>query len=100
MCKADISLGTYDWIDNNRRPLTNFHTEHSCYDFAAVDDWARQHSFDMYDNVSLVHPSLGKHDISPQNTYRTVASPTQLTIDFHVGRKVVPSGFKWELRFY
>lgn len=60
MCKADISLGSYDWVDNNRRPLTDFHTEHSCYDFDAVNEWAGQHSFDMYDNISLVHPFLGK----------------------------------------
>ncbi|KAI7781794.1 hypothetical protein LA080_014284 [Diaporthe eres] len=60
MCKADISLATYDWVDNNRKPLTHFHTEHSCYDFAAIDDWARQHNVNMYDNVSLVHPFLGK----------------------------------------
>lgn len=60
MCKADISLGSYDWVDNNRRPLTNFHTEHSCYNWDLVNNWARDHSFDMYDNTSLVHPFLGK----------------------------------------
>lgn len=74
MCKADISLGTYDWVDNNRRPLTNFHTEHSCYDFAAVDDWARQHSFDMYDNTSLVHPFLGRYCISVRKKYESFAA--------------------------
>ncbi|KAI9155098.1 D-amino-acid oxidase [Paramyrothecium foliicola] len=59
MCKADISLGSYDWVDNNRRPLTNFRSEHSCYNWDMVNNWARDRHFDIYDNVTLVHPFLG-----------------------------------------
>ncbi|KAK1488987.1 hypothetical protein CTAM01_11311 [Colletotrichum tamarilloi] len=60
MCKADISIGSYDWVDNNRRPLTNFRTEHSCYNWDLVNNWARDRHFDIYDNVTIVHPFLGK----------------------------------------
>lgn len=74
MCKADISLVTFDWVDNNRRPLPHFHTEHSCYDFAAIDDWARQNSVNMYDNMTLVHPFLGKHGSFPDNTHQMIMS--------------------------
>lgn len=82
MCKADISLNTYDWVDNNKRPLTNFHTEHSCYNWDLVNDWARHHSFDMYDNTSLVHPFLGKSAL-PSQSWRKL---DMLTLDTPSGQ--------------
>ena len=60
MCNADISLQTFDWVDNSPRPLANFKTEHECLDFEALDSWAEDHSFDLFDGVTLVHPFLGK----------------------------------------
>jgi hypothetical protein len=59
MCKADISLYTYDWIDNYRKPYPNFNIQHECRNFDAVNDWAKEHSFDIFDGKSLKHPKFG-----------------------------------------
>ena len=61
MCKADISLQTYDWVDNNPRPFANFKIEHECVNFEAINDWSRLHSFDVFDGEILRHPTLGKY---------------------------------------
>ena len=60
MCKADVSLQTYDWLDNNPRPFANFVIEHDCYNFDAIDDWAEQRAFDIMDGTTLVHPFFGE----------------------------------------
>lgn len=59
MCKADVSIVTYDWLDNHRRPFPNFNVQHECRSFDAVNDWARERSLDIFDNSSLVHPNFG-----------------------------------------
>ncbi|KAF8864295.1 hypothetical protein BDZ45DRAFT_737301 [Acephala macrosclerotiorum] len=59
MCKADVSLQTYDWLDNTPRPFANFKIEHECYNWDSVNEWAKARSFDLYDNVTLIHPTLG-----------------------------------------
>lgn len=61
MCKAGISLETYDWVDNNRRPFANFQVEHECVDLDALDGWAKKRNFDVFDGKTLVHPRFGKH---------------------------------------
>jgi hypothetical protein len=60
MCKADISILTFDWVDNNRKPLPNFEIEQECYNWNTLDEWAGQHSFNVFDNKSLIHPKFGK----------------------------------------
>jgi hypothetical protein len=62
MCKADVSLQTYDWLDNNPRPFANFKIEHECFNWDVVNEWAKERSFDLYDNRTLVHPTLGEFD--------------------------------------
>lgn len=64
MCKADISLQTFDWVDNSPRPLANFKTAHECVDWGLLDEWAEEHSFDLFDGVTLVHPFLGELPLS------------------------------------
>lgn len=59
MCKADISLQTYDWLDNNRRPFANFEIEHDCFNWDSVNNWAKERSFNLYDNETLLHPNFG-----------------------------------------
>ncbi|ETS85843.1 hypothetical protein PFICI_03868 [Pestalotiopsis fici W106-1] len=86
MCKADISLGSYDWVDNNRRPLTNFRSEHSCYNWDKVNNWARDRHFDIYDNVTLVHPFLGKsYPLDAEGNYVYTADE-----DPFLGNKITP----------
>jgi hypothetical protein len=59
MCKADISILTFDWVDNNRKPLPNFQIEQECYNWDTLDKWAAQHAFDVFDNKTLLHPKFG-----------------------------------------
>ncbi|OHF03761.1 hypothetical protein CORC01_01080 [Colletotrichum orchidophilum] len=86
MCKADISIGSYDWVDNNRRPLTNFRTEHSCYNWDLVNNWARDRHFDIYDNITIVHPFLGKsYPLDSDGKYVFTEE-----IDPFLGNKITP----------
>ena len=59
MCGADVSLITYDWLDNYAAPYPNFDVVHQCRSFEAVDKWANQHALDVFDGTSLVHPVFG-----------------------------------------
>jgi hypothetical protein len=72
MCKADVSLQTYDWLDNTPRPFANFKIEHECYNWDVVNEWAKKRSFDLYDNVTLIHPTLGM--LSPDCSMRNCTS--------------------------
>ncbi|KAK1660106.1 hypothetical protein BDP55DRAFT_677759 [Colletotrichum godetiae] len=86
MCKADISIGSYDWVDNNRRPLTNFRTEHSCYNWDLVNNWARDRHFDIYDNTTIIHPFLGKsYPLDSEGNYVFTEE-----IDPFLGNKITP----------
>lgn len=60
MCHADIALVTFDWIDGYRKPFPNFNIEHECRSFDAVNSWAREHAYDIFDGKSLIHPQLGR----------------------------------------
>jgi len=59
MCHADLTVVTYDWIPNYRKPWPNFAVEHECVNWERLAEWAREHSFDGDDQKSLVHPDLG-----------------------------------------
>lgn len=60
MCQADTSIITYNWRPNSRRPWPNFSVDRTCVDWDALDSWAAQRSFSLYDQKSLVHPEFGK----------------------------------------
>lgn len=59
MCKADVSLLTFDWIDNNRAPQPHFDIEHECKNWESIDGWAKDHAFDIFNEQTLIHPTLG-----------------------------------------
>lgn len=59
MCKGDVSLVTFSWVDNDRAPKPNFEVEHECVNWEKVDNWAKEHRFDIFDETTLVHPKLG-----------------------------------------
>lgn len=61
MCKADISMVTYDWLDNHRRPFPNFNVQHECRRFEAIDAWASERRLNIFDNSSLRHPEFAKY---------------------------------------
>jgi hypothetical protein len=66
MCKPDISLVTFRWInDTAQHPSdpdsffpTNFDSSlHECMNWDALDDWAGQRMFNLYDLSVLNRPS-------------------------------------------
>lgn len=59
MCHADTSVLTFDWRPNWRTPWPNFSVDHTCVDWDALDSWAAERSFSLFDQKSLVHPELG-----------------------------------------
>ncbi|OJJ67982.1 hypothetical protein ASPBRDRAFT_660526 [Aspergillus brasiliensis CBS 101740] len=59
MCKADIALLTFTWDPSDRAPKPNFVVEHECANWEKVDKWAEEHRFDIFDETTLVHPTLG-----------------------------------------
>ncbi|KAL8811106.1 MAG: hypothetical protein Q9223_007600 [Gallowayella weberi] len=75
VCKADVSLLTFDWVAEDRAPKPNFDAEHECMNWESIDGWAKDHAFDIFDETTLVHPTLGM-------TRRTEGS--LLLIDHHL----------------
>lgn len=59
MCNADISLLTWDWLPNYRRPWANFNIDGECVDWEKLDSWAGENAFSLFDQKSVVHPELG-----------------------------------------
>ncbi|KAK9855510.1 uncharacterized protein MYU51_001997 [Penicillium brevicompactum] len=59
MCKADVALLTFSWDKDDRAPKPNFVVEHECANWEKVDHWAKEHAFDIFDETTLVHPTLG-----------------------------------------
>ncbi|KAF2438300.1 hypothetical protein P171DRAFT_504424, partial [Karstenula rhodostoma CBS 690.94] len=65
MCKPDISLVTFHWInDTAQHPddLTGYYptnfdaSQHECFDWELLNDWAGARAFDLYDLSSLDRP--------------------------------------------
>lgn len=59
MCKADVALLTFTWDPEDRAPKPNFVVEHECANWDKVDQWAEEHRFDIFDETTLIHPTLG-----------------------------------------
>lgn len=68
MCKADVSLLTFDWVSNDRAPKPNFDIEHECKNWESIDAWAEDHAFNIFDETILVHPTLGTSKLA-RGTY-------------------------------
>lgn len=59
MCNPDLSILTYDWLPNYRKPWANFTVDLECVDWEILDGWAGERAFSLFDQKSLVHPTLG-----------------------------------------
>ncbi|ETS88115.1 hypothetical protein PFICI_01943 [Pestalotiopsis fici W106-1] len=59
MCNADITMQTFDWIDDYRRPWPNFKIQHECKNWDALTDWAKEHSVPSLIGPIITHPVLG-----------------------------------------
>lgn len=64
MCRAEVTMTTYDWDPKKIYPQPHLAYEHECVDFEALDNWAKSRSFDITDPKYFVHPTLGE-SLSP-----------------------------------
>ncbi len=46
MCDADMTLITYNWINNHYQPHPNFNVQHKCRNFDAAKQWTIQRRID------------------------------------------------------
>ena len=60
MCHPDLSVVTFYWHPEKRKPMPNFHLDQTCVDWDALDEWAAKRSFSIFDQKTLVHPKLGE----------------------------------------
>ncbi|KAK0724133.1 hypothetical protein B0H67DRAFT_549984 [Lasiosphaeris hirsuta] len=59
MCHADLSVVTFWWHPEMRKPMPNFHLDQTCVNWDRLDAWASKRSFSIFDQKTLVHPKLG-----------------------------------------
>lgn len=59
MCHGDVSIQTYEWIDDYRWPWPRFHTEHECRNWDAITEWAGQRYIGSIIGPIFTHPTLG-----------------------------------------
>lgn len=75
MCKPDLSLVTFHWINNTaqyedpsaRYPTNSDSGLHECANWNTLNAWAGDHVFDLYNTELLKKPEHGlKYENSPQ----------------------------------
>lgn len=64
MCRGDVSLITMFWSDDTASPVADFNVPHSCVNFDAIQDWAKERSFNPMKPGYLRHPTLGVYLLS------------------------------------
>lgn len=47
MCASDISLYTFRWEDNNKKPATQSNAKRYCVDWGFLDEWSRRRAVDL-----------------------------------------------------
>jgi hypothetical protein len=60
MCNGDISMQTFTWKPDYRRPWPNFSVEHECRNWDSLMDWAKEHNVPSLTGPILTHPVLGR----------------------------------------
>lgn len=43
MCRADVTMVTYDWVEGLDDPYPSFNVPHQCRDFEKILDWVEDH---------------------------------------------------------
>ncbi|KAF4620114.1 hypothetical protein G7Y89_g14709 [Cudoniella acicularis] len=59
MCRGDVSLLTYSWIDGYRRPWPEFGVDHTCHNWDNLIQWAGENFIPSLKGPILMHPTLG-----------------------------------------
>ncbi|KAJ1323543.1 oxidase UstYa family protein [Microdochium nivale] len=57
MCHADVSLNTYNWIEDYKKPWGDWDVQHECRNWDSIYQWSTDHHVDI--STSLVHPKWG-----------------------------------------
>jgi len=81
MCKPDISLVTFHWINQTAQhedpsaqyPTNSDRSLHECTNWDILDNWARDRAFDLYNTGLLQKPELGSNE-RPIYSYSGVRS--------------------------
>lgn len=60
MCRGDVSLTTYYWVNSGRLPVADFDAPRVCVNWERLAAWQRERVFDPMKPGWLQHPSLGK----------------------------------------
>ena len=58
-CHADTSLLTFKFIRGYALPWPDFRTNHQCYDWDQILNWANERMVDVNHEGMFVHPELG-----------------------------------------
>ncbi|KAK2591109.1 hypothetical protein QQS21_011197 [Conoideocrella luteorostrata] len=58
MCHADVGLSTWHWRADDKMPHADM-MPHTCRNWNAVDEWAKDRRINMYQAGLLVHPKFG-----------------------------------------
>ncbi|KAG1842863.1 hypothetical protein DFJ58DRAFT_805453 [Suillus subalutaceus] len=64
MCRGDVTMLTYDWVEGVKDPFPNFNIPHRCRNFEKILDWVDEHRVfvpksemvRLEDNVDLSSP--------------------------------------------
>ena len=59
MCNPDVTILTYDWMPNYKKPWPNFNINGECVNWDKLEAWAEERAFSLFDQKSVVHPELG-----------------------------------------
>jgi len=59
MCRGDLSLLTYSWIDGYQRPWPEYSVAHTCHNWDNVMKWASENYIESLKGPILMHPTLG-----------------------------------------
>lgn len=59
ICHGDLAVHGFSWDPDRKPPSPDFRIEHTCKNWALVQDWARKHSAPELEGNILSHPVFG-----------------------------------------
>ena len=59
MCRPDLSVTTYNWVDYLTEPEPDLDIMHDCVDWSRLDGWTGMHAFNVWDERGLLRRPNG-----------------------------------------
>ena len=56
MCDTDVTVYTFNWVQNHSSPSPNFNTKHKCRNFDDVLAWSKAHRVPKPKNGRMEKP--------------------------------------------